>query len=377
MKKSLIALAAVAATSAFAQSSVTLYGRMDLGTSSITTDTTTAGVTGSVKATSLAGAQGMYTGGRLGVRGTEDLGGGLKANFVIETRVNPDANANPTFGGTRTAMLQVAGDFGSVAVGTYLNPFDDVRLSAGTYNVPGAWTLDKVHGGTTGFNARSIDSLGYRSPVFGGGFSASFGLSGEKGTSSTVAPVTEVGGYIASVAYANGPIAAVAAFGQGKGKSSTAANPGTLNSPGVLGSLPAAATSTEASVKDFGFRFSYNFGMAVPYLSYESSTASSTNLIGNTSNGNTASRGFEIGSNFPMGAFTPYFVFANNKSTPTNGAGVAGNATKTNAFQLGTKYDLSKRTYMYGGYGVSTNKVDVTNNQVKTSGYALGLVHSF
>ena len=83
MKKTLIALAAVAATSAaFAQSSVTVYGKVDIGISNA--------IGGAAKAeTGLNEAAGS----RLGFRGTEDLGGGLKANFILEHRFQPDSGA--------------------------------------------------------------------------------------------------------------------------------------------------------------------------------------------------------------------------------------------------------------------------------------------
>ena len=91
MKKSLIALAALAATSAFAQSSVTMYGNFDVGYGAHKTTskdgtafTKTAGV-----------MDGSWAGSRLGFRGTEDMGGGLKANFLIEQGINV-ATAKPT-----------------------------------------------------------------------------------------------------------------------------------------------------------------------------------------------------------------------------------------------------------------------------------------
>ena len=110
MKKSLIALAALAATSAFAQSSVTLYGRAEAGVDlgyRVTTSGTTSGfsVVGGalVPGAPAAVATGTSTdkpgfrvsdgqsqgqgSSRFGFRGTEDLGGGLKANFVMEAGV--------------------------------------------------------------------------------------------------------------------------------------------------------------------------------------------------------------------------------------------------------------------------------------------------
>eukprot|EP01036_Dinobryon_divergens_P006113 gene6113-8108_t len=86
MKKSLIALAAVAAVSAAsAQSSVTLYGLVDIGYGSHST--TTRDGTGVIKSGGIM--DGANAGSRIGFRGTEDLGGGLKANFVVEQGISP------------------------------------------------------------------------------------------------------------------------------------------------------------------------------------------------------------------------------------------------------------------------------------------------
>ena len=373
MKKSLIAIAALAATGAFAQSSVTLYGRMDLGMASGKTDTTpVGGATTTTKGFELAGAENNWTGSRLGVRGSEDLGGGLKANFNYEFRLAPDATAagsvaGSNFGRTRMALLQVAGDFGSVTIGTYMNPFDDIRVGAGIYgagpvaNIPGAYTLDKS---PIALNSRSTNAIGYRSPVFAGGFVASLGTTAQNVETSATAS-TKTSGYIGSVGYSNGPINALAAYGQGVNKVSTSAV--------IL--PPAPAASNEGRVKDFGFKASYDFGVAVPYLQYENVKATSADLLANTQT-QIKSSGFEIGATFPVGAFTPYILFANNKLTPTNAAGVVGNATKISAFQLGTKYDLSKRTFVYGGFGGSTSKVELTS-EAKSTGFGLGLVHNF
>jgi predicted porin len=85
MKKSLIALAALAtvATAAQAQSSVTVYGIIDLGV----TRATNVGADGK----SVTGlSNGGLSTSRLGFRGTEDLGGGLKANFNLESEILAD-----------------------------------------------------------------------------------------------------------------------------------------------------------------------------------------------------------------------------------------------------------------------------------------------
>jgi len=94
MKKSLIAMAALAAvaSAAQAQSSVTVYGILDAGYSDISRDATTAaGV--SEKQKQQAFSFNNYTSSRLGVRGSEDIGGGLRANFVIETGIGSNVMA--------------------------------------------------------------------------------------------------------------------------------------------------------------------------------------------------------------------------------------------------------------------------------------------
>lgn len=102
MKKTLIALAAVASTSVFAQN-VTLYGVADVG---IKNDgNTTKYVTG------INGTP------RIGVKGSEDLGGGLKANFLMETAVDMSTGTAGTVFGQRGATVGLSGSFGSIDAG--------------------------------------------------------------------------------------------------------------------------------------------------------------------------------------------------------------------------------------------------------------------
>ena len=102
MKKTLIALAAVASTSVFAQN-VTLYGVADVG---IKNDgSTTKFVTG------INGTP------RIGVRGSEDLGGVLKANFLFESSVDMSTGNGATAFGNRGAIVGISGGFGSIDAG--------------------------------------------------------------------------------------------------------------------------------------------------------------------------------------------------------------------------------------------------------------------
>ena len=114
MKKTLIALAAVASTAAFAQSSVTIDGMVSLGV---------------VKTNDKEAALDSLNGtNQIRFRGVEDLGGGLKANFVLAQRFSPEsggndgtANGRPTFQGESTVGL--SGGFGAVKVGRALHAY--------------------------------------------------------------------------------------------------------------------------------------------------------------------------------------------------------------------------------------------------------------
>src|SRR5512139_2089513 len=91
MQKKLIALAiaGLASTAAFAQSNVTIYGLLDYGYSyrfdARGMDSVTGGVSGLPKPNSSSQLNGgQQSGNRLGFKGTEDLGNGLKAVFLME-----------------------------------------------------------------------------------------------------------------------------------------------------------------------------------------------------------------------------------------------------------------------------------------------------
>jgi predicted porin len=350
MKKTLIALAALAAVgSSFAQSSVTLYGRMDMGfATNKLTSVSTANVTTTTKTTSLVGAEGSKTTNRFGVRGSEDLGGGLKLNFNVETKMFADPtnkNGDQTFGGTRTYILQMAGSFGAVTVGTYSgNSIDNLRsYSVSAAGVAGGDHANVVMGDSRGAATRSTNSIGYRSPNFGG-MTFGLGTSNEKSvvTTAGVDNTTKSSGYMGDVTYSAGPLAMMLAVAQAKSF---------------------VTATTDYKVSDVGFAASYDLGMAVPYFLVEKSTMKVP--------AETKSTVYEIGSKFPMGALTPYITLSRGKIQ------TATQEDKTTAYQIGTTYDLSKRSYVYAAIGGEKQKNNLTVANTKKTGAALGLVHNF
>lgn len=197
MKKSFLALALMGAFSgaAFAQSSVTIYGVADVGVQGVS-----AGAGKQAKVTS-----GQQGGSRLGFKGTEDLGGGLKANFVLEQGVQIDTGASDQGGRTfgRTTLVGLSGDFGSVNLGrdktTTLKFFDkyDPFGSALVNNGNGTRALYFVAGKTAqDTNGRVSNAIFYNTPDLSGfTASASYGAGEAAGDNSANRSVGLTAGY--------------------------------------------------------------------------------------------------------------------------------------------------------------------------------------
>ncbi|MEY3614027.1 MAG: hypothetical protein RJB14_3749 [Pseudomonadota bacterium] len=250
MKKSLIALAVLAASgTAFAQSTVTLYGVVDAGFINDGTDTKYAGT----------GVNGTP---RLGFKGVEDLGGGLKAVFQVETGLN-SGKETATSIGDRGAFVGIAGGFGTVTLGSsVLSPsfFARAATDASTTNNYGIATF----GGAT----RLDNSINYTSNSIGG---LTLRASMVQKADNAGNNATDL-----SVVYANGPLTLAA---------STADN-GAANGKG---SFVGAA---------------YDFGAAKVFLSNVD-----TDAAGKTTN---------VGVSAPMGAFTLQADYRMVKDTDVN-----------------------------------------------------------
>lgn len=217
MKKSLIALAALGAFagSAMAQSSVTLYGIIDVGlVKQNKADAADNRALGGVGMTNKELNVNQATKSRLGFRGEEDLGGGLKGIFDLEHRFLPDTGSINTAGGNNFWDKSIVGlrseSFGEVTLGRDYGPtffsqyLLDPWLNQGVAEV----------GGTTyafaGYNVGSHDPR-YNNGIFYKAKAAGF-------TFMLAASLSEVDGvdnrYGANVIYNNGPLFLTAAYDQ-------------------------------------------------------------------------------------------------------------------------------------------------------------------
>jgi GBP family porin len=177
MKKLLIASAALAmvAGTAQAQSSVTVYGNIDVNYNS--TDTTNAG-----SATS-QGDSGLNT-SRLGFRGTEDLGAGLKAEFQLESKLTASTGvagsttANQTFNREAWVGLSDA-KLGSIRMGT-----TDITGAQGLDSTVGQ--VGNLSDADSNLGTDVTKAVRYTTPTFAG-FSAQVGYSNPDATTSAEA----------------------------------------------------------------------------------------------------------------------------------------------------------------------------------------------
>jgi len=282
MKKSLIALAVLGASgAAMAQSSVTLYGVADAGLAKL------EGVSSQMSSAGL-----MNNGNsRLGVRGVEDLGGGLKAGFNFEsglTLENGDyAGSGGGFWG-RAANLWLGGNWGTFKMGRTLNP--------SFYGVA-AWELTgtanySVVANTYGYvgGGRNSSQFSYKTPDMGG-LSAELGYIFKDDNAGAAK-------WDLNVVYANGPIAAGLSANKAKGQK-----------------------------VGYSIGGKYNFGNFAVAASY--------------SDNHKVRRGFSIGGTATFGAASVTLDLTRDTKHPVK--------KYTNGLLEG-KYALSKRTFLYAAY---------------------------
>jgi len=328
MKKTLVALAALATVgAAFAQSSVTLYGKIDWEVVSKTAR--------AVSVTPVAGVRtnpgikldsAGLSGSRWGMKGTEDLGGGMSAIFDLQGGFNVD-DGNTAQGGAaaswqgtatglgaarifgRQAFAGLKGGFGQITAGRQYAPYDNAfgQVDAQGYTSNSAMGSVFCAGGhcDAGGPGRVDNQLTYFTPAMGG-FNAQLSWApGENGISggASAGRYTGIG-----LGYANGPV----------------------NIQFAQESLRPLAGGTTTNAWIIGG--SFDLGMVRPYLAYE-----------RASNGaNTKDKGWSLGAAAPLGPVTLSAGWARETSDP-----VVGATSKASGFGAQAVYSLSKRTNMY------------------------------
>lgn len=339
MKKSLIALAVLAASgAAMAQSSVTLFGIIDTNVSYL--DGINDGAGGTNDKYGL-GTSGLQT-SRLGFRGVEDLGGGLKAGFWLEGEIFGDDGNASGFNFKRRSTVSLMGNFGEVRLGRDQTP---VYAKAGAYDLFGQAGYGQFLGwsswgavGTDANGQRKDNMITYFSPTMSG-FSGAIGYGFDEQTSGKLGRYA--GGY---VAYDNGPLSVTVAYDQSElGQAATG---------GI------AAREIERDVATLGA--SYDFGVAklsgiYQHLKDDEPGRSDKKIDS-----------FALGVSAPVG---PGVVKLQYALYDQENMGFNTSDSKAHQYSLGYVYDLSKRTAVYGTVSYIDNKDD---SEVNLSGKGLG-----
>lgn len=356
MKKSLVALAVLAASGAsFAQSSVTLYGLADVWFGSVKNElglavaplgTSTFGVAGGV--TGVAAGSSTQTkldsGGvnqsRWGMKGSEDLGGGLKANFVLEQGFALDsgsATAGQAF--SRYSYVGFSGGFGEVKLGKTGTPYDDVSGASDAVFDSALSPMNHVFA-STGYNWNPANTIYYQAPNFGGFSGAlSYSLGEDKTATTSATSITSL-----NLTYGAGPLALQLGYQ-------------------VEDSVNATPASADAKFTRLGG--SYNFGVAALKATY-----GKVNNVGGLSGYDATD--YQLGVDFPVSsALTLSASYAKSDDSKS-----VGFEQSRKGYGIAAAYTLSKRTFLYGGYnsnkatnpGAGDDKLDIL---------AVGVQHKF
>lgn len=343
MKKSLIALAVMAASgAAMAQSSVTLFGVVDEAVTYINGGNNWNGINSGGNATS-----------RIGFRGTEDLGGGLKANFWLEAGLLADTGSGKSGGAgdglefKRRSTVGLEGAFGEVRLGRDLT---EAYKAVARYDVFGNVGIGNsrlwADGSTLNNNGTVLNDGTYRA------------LNGVNLTNNRVSnAITYItpnfSGFKAAVNYGFGEV-------QGSNRDNRYLSAGLTydNGPLSLGlglERQNRAVATGVDVTAWSLGGSYDLGVVKLAAAYKDSQAKAQN-VGQAGGDKDKFKGFLLGVSAPVGAAgevkASYNHYENKYAIGVNGK------AKADQFALGYVHNLSKRTAVYGTYAYIKNKDD-------------------
>ncbi len=375
MKKTLLAAALLAgfAGAASAQSSVTLYGVADVG---YTYQNIKA--PGGTSKSQFAMASGQQNGSRWGLKGVEDLGNGLKANFVYESGITLNSGSSSNF--TRQSTFGLSSkSWGSVDLGRR--------------TTPGTWAFSGIDPFGAAFGTAALDaSMGaqfmrlsnmimYTSPNISG-FGAAIGYSSQTGLAGRGVGIAKETAFSTSekfralsvgLRYANGPLLIAGMYDT---------------------YMPPSNSAKTTAVKQWNLGATYDlkvvkisaaYGQNIDGIVEGQSTINNAGLSGgdqNTGGGVLFAQGartssWMLGLTAPVGGASSVFASVQQMIPGGNFKETIGSfssATQTTA-SLGYTYTMSKRTNLYAYYSYTNNVLMVS--EVKANQLGFGIRHRF
>jgi len=312
MKRTLIvaAIATLATGAALAQSSVTIYGRLNVTAEALDRN--------GIKTKEL-----VNNASRLGFRGIEDLGGGLKANFILEHRFNVDTGTVTSAFWAGQSEVNLEGGFGTVRLGRFTSEaYYATSDYIGFHNHETGTSSDALYA----YIGRDTNKIAYRLPGFISGLTAEVAVSAGEGGGN-------VRTWDAAVNYGNGPLH----LGFGYEKAGDA--------------------------NQFAASFTYELGAF---------------LFGGLVQRDEDGWGANLGTRTNFRGSVAYSFGVSELHLNVGKAGDYSKVSNSDALQytVGYNYNLSKRTKVYGFY----TKIDASVNTPYASDFsslAVGVRHNF
>lgn len=379
------------AGAAQAQSSVTVYGILDVGYINQKSDG--SGTAANTKANNSLIGNSAETSSRLGFKGTEDLGGGTSAFFTIETGMQPTQATASTFNNRQSFVGLKKNGVGEVAIGTQYTPV---------------------------FNQMAATDVGQTNNVLGNVvYPSSFTGSGNAGNGSYEAASGPGNASNGLTVRTTNTITAKSAKFAGFGV-------GAMYTQNATASDPATAVETKNNYTGWGLQADYTWQKLYVGLAYQALKSSNTSpTVSLTSPApaawtaagggtNTQDNQTYAGATYDFGILKTYLQYVNRKDTSTintaynaqrraqqigvrsyitpkiEGWASIGNGKLTSygvstpsanfvGWQAGLNYYLSKRTNVYGIYGMNNLASSSANAgvPVNSAAMALGVRHTF
>jgi predicted porin len=413
MKKSLFAIAAIGAFAgaAQAQSSVTVYGILDVGFTGTTSRIAGPEVPSAVKTNTTAfSGTGSESTSRLGFRGTEDLGGGTRAFFTAEFGVAPTSwnlsgNDNDGLFNRQTFVGLAQKGIGQAAIGTQYTP---VHVAVGrtdpgqTNNIQGnlVYSVDSATGSTMStmpsYSVRYNNALTLQTERISG-FQLSAIYNNSNSNSNNPASIQTVGNnqaYGLGLNFVWNKLNIDVATNQSRQQAisgsavQTAYGPSAAvrNSavPNLLGNNVNWGQTYVGATYDFGIFTAYAQYLSSKMVSNANDQAYVQRNVSQIGIRSYVTKTVEAWASGGMGRLSAggLSTFASNSAT---GAASSQNALATttrttsdlNGYQLGANYWLSKRTNMYAIFGQQVRSQTASISAAGQSSYGLGLRHTF
>ncbi len=363
MKKTLVAIAALAATGAFAQSSVTIYGNLD---QTLVRGTETAGAFSDISSNAASTST-------LGFRGKEDLGGGLSANFNLLGELSLKEGQMGSFtsgaaaanGGqkpnifTRGATVGLASaTYGSLDVGRITDQawvtqgsFNNTGLNSLGWNALTANSSNPSTSGITNFTGKTSSSGG--DTTFEGTKASASALGTQNTAQEGHAPLNFGGGFTYTTPTINGLVGSIQSFGTTNSSPTAKAGNGLAYSASyTVGGLRLAYGNTSRAGKDgakaltmdvYGAEYKmgkYTYVGAISHTKFTGTFA--------TTQDNVTVKGLGIGYDL-----TPQIEL---KGAWTQMSDDTVSTYKTTIQAVSARYKFSARTSAYAGYGKAKNE---------------------